>query len=149
MIDGFDEKRTIVPTSRHDTIEGGFTLIEIMISVGVLLVAVLTLAAIIVPLSRQREQVEALRTVMSAARSELEEIKGVDPAFVEATYDGKTFNVPGIDGANSGGSTLEVTVDSTTPALLAVTVTAAWNVHGHIETFELTTEIYNPGGEPE
>ena len=124
----------------------GFTLIEIMIAVGILLVAVLSLAAIIVPLSRQREQVDALQTVMSAAKSQLEEIKGIDPAFVAATYHGQTYNVPGIDGANTGGSVLEVTVDSTIPTLLVVTVTGAWNILGNVETLDLSTEIYNPSG---
>lgn len=143
------EQQATVFTCRHDTKKGGFTLVELMIAVGVLLVAVLTLAAFVVPLSRQREQSEALRTVLSAARSRLEEIKGVDPALVEATYDGRTFDVPGIDGAKGGGSTLEVTVDATSPDLLVVTVTATWNVLGHVEAFELTTDLYNPGGEPE
>ena len=124
----------------------GFTLVEIMIAVGVLLVSVLALAAIIVPLNRQREQVETLQAVMSAAKSQLEEIKGIDPAFVKATYDLQTYNVAGVDGANTGGSVLEVTVDDTVPTLLVVTVTGAWNVQGHVETLELSTEIYNPSG---
>lgn len=134
-----------VPACPASTTKSGFTLIEIMIAVGTLLVAVLIITSIIVPLNRQREQVEALRKVMAAARSQVEEIKGIDPAFIEATYDGQTYGVAGIDGANADGSTLRVIVDSKIPALLVVTVSAAWNV-GHIETLELTTEIYNPRG---
>jgi hypothetical protein len=70
------------------------------------------------PLSRQREQIEALRLVTADARNRVEEIKGTDPALVEKTYHGKTYHVPGVVGANMDASTLEVAVDSTNPNLL-------------------------------
>ena len=125
---------------------GGFTLVEIMVATSVLVIAVMAIAAIIVPLNRQREQVEAKTAVMSGARSLIEEIKGSDPEFIEATYDGQTSNVTGVDGANGDGTTLTATVDSTIPQLLQITVAGAWNISGHVETLELSTEIYNPSG---
>ena len=97
-----------------------------------------------VPLNRQREQVEAVTAVMTDAKSLLEEITAGDPAFIEDTYDGQTYNVAGVDGANADGTTITVTVDSTNPFLLSVTIAGAWNIHGHVETLELVTDVFNP-----
>ncbi len=137
--------------------KGGFTLIEIMAATGLLFIAVMAIAAIVVPLNRQREQVEEMSTVVSAAKSLVEEIKGSDPLFVETNYDGKTYSeteipgLAGISGTYTGGDGLSVAVVrmGTAPdeaKLLEVTVTGSWNIHGHVETFELSTEIYNPNG---
>ena len=99
--------------------KGGFTLIEIMAATGLLLIAIMAIAVIVVPLNRQREQVEVRSAVRSGAKSVMEEIKGRAPEFVAATYDAQTYNVTGVDGANGDGTTLSVTVDSTTePKLL-------------------------------
>ena len=127
--------------------KSGFTLVEIMAATGLLLIAIMAIAAVVVPLNRQREQVEGRSAVMSGAKSLIEEIKGSDPEFVKANYDTQTYNVTGVDGANGDGTTLSVTVVSPTdPKLLEVTVAGSWNIHGHVETLDLNTEIYNPSG---
>ena len=126
--------------------KGGFTLIEVMAATSLLSIAVLALAALVVPLNRQREQVEARQLVLIDARSLTEEIKGSDPAFVESTYDTQTYNVTGVDGANGDGTTLSVTVNSPDPKLLEVTVSGSWNIDGHVETMDLSTDIFNPSG---
>ena len=127
--------------------KGGFTLIEIMAATGLLLIAIMAIAVIVVPLNRQREQIEVRSAVMFGAKSLIEEIKGSAPEFVATVYDTQTYNVTGVDGANGDGTTLSVAVVSPTdPKLLEVTVTGSWNVHGHVETLDFTTEIYNPRG---
>ena len=122
--------------------QGGFTLIEIMAATGLLFIAVMAIAAIVVPLSRQREQVETRQLVLVDARSLMEEIVGSAPSSVVSTYDTQTFVVAGVDGAQSDGKTLKVDVDDTT-TLLAVTVTGLWNIQGHQEDLAMTTDIDN------
>ncbi len=122
--------------------KGGFTLLEIMAATGLLLIGVMALVAIVVPLSRQREQVETGQAVLIDARSLMEEIVASAPTLVVATYDTQTYDVAGVDGANGDGTTLSVAVDDTT-TLLGVTITGSWNLQDHVETLVLTTAIDN------
>ncbi len=123
-------------------LKGGFTLIELLVAMSTMLVAVIAMAAIIVPLSRQRQQVEATQVVLIDARSLMEEILASDPKLVVTTYDTQTYNVDGVEGANGDGTTLSVAVDDTI-SLLQVTITGAWDIQDHVETLVLTTEIDN------
>lgn len=122
--------------SRVERGDRGLTLVEAVIASSVLVVGLVGLAGVFISVSGGREQA-ALRTlVQSQAQSLLEEIKGVAPETVVGTYDGLTNPESG----------LTVTVDSTNPKLLVVTVSAEWIVRTNLENLAFTTEIYNPKG---
>ena len=125
----------------------GYTLVEVMVAITLLVVGIMALAAIIVPLSRQREQVEAKFLVLERARSLLEEISGIAPENIASTYNGKTYIVSHVSGANADGTAIAVSVDSTNPKLVLVTVTGAWTLGGHTETLSLQTASYSPQGQ--
>lgn len=122
--------------SRVERGDRGLTLVEAVIASSVLVVGLVGLAGVFIAVSGGREQA-ALRTlVQSEAQSLLEEIKGVAPETVVGTYDGVTQSELG----------LTITVDSTNPKLLVVTVSAEWVARQNLENLVLTTEIYNPKG---
>lgn len=126
---------------------GGFTLLEIMVATALWVVSMLALTGIVVPLTRQREQVESKFLVLAQARSVLEEVKAAPGDSVFLLFDGKTYTVDGVTGAHQDGSAVSVTVDKTNPKLVVVTVTGNWQVGNHTEDLELRTEIYSPTGQ--
>ena len=126
----------------------GFTPIEVATTITVLVIGFVALAGVMVPISQQSEQVAAKSEVTRQARSVLEQIKGLAPENVASTYNGATYFVQGITGTNNDGSALTVTVDSTNPKLVVVTVTGSWvDPGGTTETVVLRTEIYSSKGQ--
>jgi Tfp pilus assembly protein PilV len=125
---------------------GGFTLIELVIALSLMVLGLVSLAGVFVPLSRQGDQAEADTAVLHRARSLLEEIHATAPDLVASTYDGDAHTVPGVQGNGPGGTALTVDVDSTNPKLLIVTVTGDWTAGGTAQSLVLGTRIYNPNG---
>ena len=125
----------------------GLTLIEISVATSVLVVGLISLGGVMVSLSHQRDQVEVKHLVLGRAKSLLEEIKGTAPESIVLTYDGKTYSVNGVAGASLDGTALTVSVDSTNPMLIAVSIRGAWMVGGASEDLELYTEIFSPTGQ--
>ena len=131
----------------HVDPRGGFTLLELMVATTVLVIAIMAIGAIAVPISRQREQVEAKNRVLARSKSLLEEIKGVPADSVFGAYDNTTYEVAGVDGAFADNKEISIRVDQTDPTLVTVTVRGSWILADHTETLELVTEIYSSNGQ--
>ncbi len=132
---------------RGNNPRGGFTLLELMVSIGLLMVAVMAIGAMVMPTARNREQLAAKNRVLARASDLIEEIKAVAPEFIFAAYDSTTYNVADVDGTFANGDAVSCSVDNVTdPKLLGVTVTGSFNLIDHSETLVLWTEIYDSGG---
>ena len=126
---------------------GGFTLLELMVSIGLLMVAVMAVGAMVMPTSRSREQLAAKNRVLARATDLLEEMKAVAPEAIFAAYDSTTYNVGDVDGTFANGDAVSCSVDNVTdPKLLGVTLTGSFNLVDHTETIVLWTVIHYPGG---
>ncbi len=126
---------------------GGFTLLELMVSIGLLMVAVMAVGAMVLPTSRSREQLAARNRVLARATDLLEDMKAVAPEAIFVAYDSTTYNVGDVDGTFANGDAVSCSVDNVTdPKLLGVTVTGSWTNFDHTETFVLWTEIHYPDG---
>lgn len=126
---------------------GGFTLLELMAATTLLVVAIMAIGAIVVPITRQREQVAAKSRVLAVAQGLLEEMKGVAPETIYTTYNNTTHDVADVEGTYTSNRAVLVTVDKTNPTLIVVTVSGSWNIDNHTETLELVTEIYSSAGQ--
>ena len=126
---------------------GGFTLLELMAATTLLVIAIMAIGAIVVPISRQREQVEAKNRVLARSKSLLEEIKGKAPEGIFTAYDGTTYEVADVEGTFANNREISISVDKTDPTLIIVTVSGSWTIGGHTETLDLTTEIYSSTGQ--
>ncbi len=125
---------------------GGFTLLELMASIALLVVAVLAIGAMVVPTARARDGLEARNRVLARATDLLEEMKAITPDGISA-YDATTYAVSDVSGTFANGDAVICSVDSVTdPNLLGVTVTGSWTNADHTETLVLWTEIHYPGG---
>jgi prepilin-type N-terminal cleavage/methylation domain-containing protein len=124
----------------------GFTLLELVVSLTLLTVGLISVAGVYVPVSREAEEIEVESRVLEEARLRLEEISAVAPSFLKTTYDDKTFAIDGVEGAGPSGETLRVRVDSSDPRLLGVTVDADWLVRGDAFHLSIETKVYNPDG---
>ena len=126
---------------------GGFTIVELLVSIGLLVVAVMAIGAMVVPTARAREGLEARNRVLARATDLLEEMKTVAPEGVSVTYDSKTYNVSDVSGTFANGDAVSCSVDNVTdPKLLGVTVTGSWTNGDHTETLVLWTEVFYPNG---
>jgi Tfp pilus assembly protein PilV len=124
--------------------EAGFTFIELTAAILILSVGLLSLAGVIISVKHQREQSTARGTVLHAAETVIEEMKGSpNPEALRRTYDGRTYGLAGIQGAFPDGSVLRVQVDAADPKLVQVTLGGAWIVLGHVETLDLFTQVYS------
>ena len=118
-------------------------MLELAVALGVMFIAVMGLAGIIVTSSHAEEQQRTRELSLRSAQNVLEEIKGITSFAIQGAYDGRTYSVDGVEGANDDGSTIMVSVDSTTPQFLSVTVTGTWFIRGNIESLTLQTSIYD------
>ncbi len=122
----------------------GFTLLEIALSVTLLVV----LASGVIAFFALSEKTQSTRLAREVARvaavSKMEEIMAwldydtLAAAFSETSFTAWPLTAPG------GGAPGAVSVDSTTPDLLLVTVTVAWEGSGGDDGLEVSTTIANP-----
>ena len=126
---------------------GGFTLLELLVSITLLVVAVMAVGAMVLPTARGRDQLEAKNRILARATDLIEEMKGVAPEGIFTTYDSKTYSVGDVSGTYANGDAVSCSVDNVTdPKLLGVTVTGSWTMADHTETLVLWTQIYYPNG---
>lgn len=122
-------------------------LVEVVMAGVILVVALVPLAGVVVLLSSQREQATAHRRVLERAINLLEEIQGVAPNNVLATYDQTTHMVAEVEGANADGTVLSVIVRTRDLGkIVTVTLIGNWRVFGVPHVLTLETVIYNPLG---
>ena|SRR5687767_10153501 len=126
--------------------KAGFTLVELLAALAVAGVCLLGLAGVLIAGCHQREQSETRGRVLHEVESTFEKILGTAPDVVAATYHGKSLAVPSVTGANGNGSAITLTVSAGNPKLRVVTANCSWLVSGKVESFTLSTVIYNPKG---
>jgi Tfp pilus assembly protein PilV len=138
---------------RKDRRQAGFTLLEVVMAVSVLVLGIIALGGVMVVSSRHREAIASKSQVLEETQSLFELIKSSDPSTLEAAYDGKTFTVksPYAGGAGSeaktaGQVTITTNVDTTNARLPVVTLRAEWLVGAHTESLDMRTEVYNASG---
>ena len=132
---------------RIDASSAGFTLVEVVMASVILVVALVPMAGMRVLLSRQGEQATAHRWVLERAINLVEEIRGLAPENVLATYDQNTYMVAGVEGANANGTVLSVVVKtSNLGKIVTVTLVGNWRVAGVPHVLTLETVIYDPLG---
>lgn len=107
--------------------QSGFTLIEIIISLAIIVVGVMGLMATYIYMSTASSAADETTVVMNAARAKIDEINGMTFSNVITTYQNKvvTFAVPGILPSPAGQAT--ATVVGTLPTVLELTVTINWS----------------------
>ena len=127
---------------RHE----GFTLFEVAVSISILLIGLTSLAGVFITIRHQRQEQATRRVVLQAATDILEEIKGVAPEWIATGYNGMKVSLEGVYGTGTNSTALSVTVDSSNPALLIVTVTGGWTSNGRDHSLDLQSEIFNPKG---
>jgi Tfp pilus assembly protein PilV len=127
-----------------DRSDCGMTLVEVVCAASLLVIAILALGAVLLSASRGREQMAVRNMVLAGAQNLLEEINATPSNSLVSTYHNHTRQVAGVTGANVNGATLAVSVDSSNPRLLGITVSAAWQVLGVTETMVFQSQVYNP-----
>lgn len=100
----------------------GFTLLELMIASGVLIIALVGLLATYIACLELEETTKNSNSALNAARQVLEEIRDTPFLSIFDTYDGYTFHVPGFAANSSQGY---VSINNSTD-LLNVTIGVCW-----------------------
>lgn len=104
-----------------------FTLIEVVIAIGIMAVAFLGLVAAYISSFELAETAKNTTYALNAAQKKIEEIRDYNFFDIPADYDNTNFTVDGISAGNSNGL---VEIDDSAPELLVVTVTACWKQKG-------------------
>lgn len=104
----------------------GFTIIELVTALSILSVIVVGLAAGIASTMRGNSSIVEMDIAREAMRAQLETVIATDYAAIPATFDGATFTAPPLTPIVGEPAFGAVSVDSTNPALLRITVTARW-----------------------
>ena len=132
-----------VEKTRSAADESGFTIVEVLIAMSVLIVGLVALSGLLVTTSHSRQQVSQRHLVLERGQNIIEEIRAADPADLLTMYDSKTFDMFGVDGNNPDGSVIQVDVVAPDPSFLQVTVTGNWLLGQRSESLQLYTEIYD------
>lgn len=138
----------------------GFTLVEVILSTGVLVVGVVALAAGVTSLSQLRRTTTETQRAVTAARTRLEQLRGEDFSTLVTNYgvpvgfavdlDGDGYpDLDPVAGAAEAGS-IEVQVVTDVPAsavgqLLRGVATVRWRGVGGDREVRLVTMISDPG----
>lgn len=105
----------------------GFTLIELMIAAGVLVIVLGGLLLTYISCFALNETSRNLTFAINSAQDKLEEIRDYTFSRIYDDYNGHTFEVPGIASGDSKGL---VEVDNSNPDLLKITITVCWRQGG-------------------
>ncbi|MDP1853591.1 MAG: type II secretion system protein [Candidatus Omnitrophota bacterium] len=104
-----------------------FTLIEVVIAMGIMAVAFLGLVAAYISGFDLAETAKNTTYALNAAQKKIEEIRDYNFFDISNDYDNTNFTIDGISAGNSNGL---VEIDNTNPDLLVVTVAACWRQKG-------------------
>lgn len=101
----------------------GFTLLELMIALGVLIVALAGLLAVFTNLLSLNENSRKLTIAVAACQDKLEQIRNSNFSTVYTTYNGTNFNPAGFTVGQAKGN---VSINNSNPNLLQVFVSVSW-----------------------
>ena len=127
--------------------QAGFSLLEIMVALGVLVLILVAVASVLLSIHAQQRQALQVSAVQRASVSLIEEMKAADPRTIDDVYHGNLYSVPGVDGALASGSALEVVVDATIPELVVVRVHGEWLKDGVVQVTDSMTEFFSREGQ--
>ncbi len=108
--------------------EHGFTLIELMISVSVLIVALAGLLGVFAHLISLNENSSKLTLAVAACQTKLEEIRNSTFSNTYATYNGASFNPQGFTSGEAKGA---ISVNNSNPNLLQVYISVSWRTRSN------------------
>ncbi len=103
--------------------KSGFTLLELMISVSVLIVALVGLLGVFTHLISLNENSSKLTLAVTACQAKLEEIRNSTFSNIYTTYDGTNFNPQGFASGEAKGA---ISINNSNPSLLQVFVSVSW-----------------------
>ena len=106
----------------------GFTLIELMISVSVLIVALAGLLGVFAHLISLNENSSKLTLAVAACQAKLEEIRNSTFSNTYATYNGASFNPQGFTSGEAKGA---ISVNNSNPNLLQVYISVSWRTRSN------------------
>ncbi len=106
----------------------GFTLLELMLSAAILIVAIGGLLSAYVLCFHLTETAKNTTLATNAIQFKLEEIRDTDFDDIITDYDNTTFAVSGFSSGQAIGS---ITVESITTDILRVTVSVCWRQSGN------------------
>ena len=108
--------------------EHGFTLIELMISVSVLIVALAGLLGVFAHLISLNENSSKLTLAVAACQTKLEEIRNSTFSNTYATYNGASFNPQGFTSGEAKGA---ISINNSNPNLLQVYISVSWRTRSN------------------
>lgn len=126
-----EERNSLTSPARRRLSHGvGFTLIELMIAVGVLIIVLVGLLQIFIYCLNLSEFAGNATLAISEAQGELEEIRSHEFERIAGDYGpggnpGNTFELAQLNGKGT------IYIDDTNPALLAIEIVVSWREKGN------------------
>lgn len=101
----------------------GFTLVELMIAVGVLVVALVGLLGVFAHLMLLNENSSKLTLAVTACQAKLEEMRNSSFSTLYLSYNGANFNPAGFSSGEAKGA---ISINNSNPNLLQVFISVSW-----------------------
>lgn len=112
----------MVITQRKNS-RDGFTLVELMIAVGVLVVALVGLLGVFAHLMLLNENSSKLTLAVTACQAKLEEMRNSSFSTLYLSYNGANFNPAGFSSGEAKGA---ISINNSNPNLLQVFISVSW-----------------------
>jgi hypothetical protein len=120
---------------------GGFTLLEVVETLGILVVGIMALSGSMISANRCQSFSKDRLAVARALSSELEMIVETPFDKIQTTYNNLEFEVPGVSRSESLHPAGSVKVVSLSADQLEVTVTGEWRGISGKESFQLVQRV--------
>ncbi|MBU1147969.1 MAG: prepilin-type N-terminal cleavage/methylation domain-containing protein [Candidatus Omnitrophica bacterium] len=101
----------------------GFTLLELMITAAILVIAITGLLALFTGLSSLNQNSKNITLAMIACQDKMEEIRDSDFSTLYVNYNGANFDPAGFPTADAEGA---ISINNTDPDLLEVCAAVSW-----------------------
>ncbi|MDP2981102.1 MAG: type II secretion system protein, partial [Candidatus Omnitrophota bacterium] len=108
--------------------KSGFTLLELMIGISVLIVALVGLLGVFAHMISLNENSGKLTLAVAACQAKLEEIRNSSFTTLYTTYNGTSFNPNGFSSGEAKGA---VSINNSNPNLLQVFVSVSWRTRSN------------------
>ncbi len=108
--------------------KSGFTLLELMIGVGVLIVALTGLLGVFAHMISLNENSGKLTLAVAACQAKLEEMRNSDFSNLYVNYNGTNFNPNGFPSGEAKGA---ISINNSNPSLLQVFVSVSWRTRSN------------------
>jgi len=117
-----------VVITRRKNNRNGFTLLELMIAVGVLVVALVGLLGVFAHLILLNENSGKLTLAVTACQAKLEEIRNTGFSTVYLNYNGTNFNPAGFSSGEAKGA---ISINNSNPNLLQIFISVSWRTRSN------------------